>query len=91
MFGRVFNQDGSTFGRVQRGLRASVKQRTTLARYQESRIRHFHDTIDAYIERFDRTKENPRMADLPIEDILEIEQAPRQVCGRRHQETTSRC
>ncbi len=53
VFGRVFNQDGSTFGRVQRGLRASVRQRTTLGRYQESRIRHFHATIDAYIERFD--------------------------------------
>jgi phenylpropionate dioxygenase-like ring-hydroxylating dioxygenase large terminal subunit len=51
VFGRVFNQDGSTLGRVQRGLRASVKQRTTLGRYQESRIRHFHAALDACIER----------------------------------------
>jgi nitrite reductase/ring-hydroxylating ferredoxin subunit len=50
-FGRVFNQDSSTFGRIQRGLRASVKPTLTLARYQESRIRHFHATLDAYIAR----------------------------------------
>jgi phenylpropionate dioxygenase-like ring-hydroxylating dioxygenase large terminal subunit len=51
VFGRVFNQDGSTFGRVQRGLRASVRPSTTLGRYQESRIRHFHATLDAYLDR----------------------------------------
>jgi phenylpropionate dioxygenase-like ring-hydroxylating dioxygenase large terminal subunit len=50
-FGRVFNQDGSTFGRVQRGLRASVKPATILSSYQESRIRHFHATIDEYLAR----------------------------------------
>jgi phenylpropionate dioxygenase-like ring-hydroxylating dioxygenase large terminal subunit len=49
VFGRVFNQDGSTFGRVQRGLRASVASSATLSRYQESRIRHFHATLDAYL------------------------------------------
>jgi hypothetical protein len=49
VFGRVFNQDGSTFGRVQRGLRASVRPATTLASYQESRIRHFHATLDDYL------------------------------------------
>jgi phenylpropionate dioxygenase-like ring-hydroxylating dioxygenase large terminal subunit len=50
-FGRVFNQDGSTFARIQRGLRASVRPTITLGRYQESRIRHFHSTLDAYIAR----------------------------------------
>jgi Ring hydroxylating alpha subunit (catalytic domain) len=50
VFGRVFNQDGSTFGRVQRGLRASVKPATILSSYQESRIRHFHATLDAYLD-----------------------------------------
>ena len=54
VFGRVFNQDGSTFGRVQRGLRASVRPTTTLGSYQESRIRHFHATLDAYIDGRDR-------------------------------------
>ena len=53
VFGRVFNQDGSTFRRVQRGLRASVRPSTTLARYQESRIRHFHATLDDYLARTD--------------------------------------
>jgi nitrite reductase/ring-hydroxylating ferredoxin subunit len=51
VFGRVFNQDGSTFGRVQRGLRASVKPTTTLSSYHESRIRHFHATLDDYLNR----------------------------------------
>lgn len=53
VFGRVFNQDGARFERVQRGLRASVKPSGTLARYQESRIRHFHATLDAYLARSD--------------------------------------
>jgi phenylpropionate dioxygenase-like ring-hydroxylating dioxygenase large terminal subunit len=48
--GRILNQDGSTFGRIQRGLHASVKPTITLARYQESRIRHFHATLDTYLE-----------------------------------------
>ena len=48
-FGRVFNQDGSTFGRIQRGLHASVASTVTLGRYQESRVRHFHTTLDAYL------------------------------------------
>lgn len=50
-FGRVFNQDGSTFGRIQRGLRASVRPTITLGRYQESRIRHFHTTLETYLAR----------------------------------------
>jgi phenylpropionate dioxygenase-like ring-hydroxylating dioxygenase large terminal subunit len=49
--GRILNQDGSTFGRIQRGLHASVKPAITLARYHESRIRHFHATLDAYLKR----------------------------------------
>ena len=48
-FGRIFNQDGSTFARIQRGLHASVQSRTNLARYQDSRIRHFHATLDEYL------------------------------------------
>ena len=49
VFGRVFNQDGSTFGRIQRGLHASVQPTITLSHYQESRIRHFHATLDGYL------------------------------------------
>jgi hypothetical protein len=50
-FGRIFNQDGSTFGRIQRGLHASVQPTTNLGRYQESRIRHLHATLDTYLSR----------------------------------------
>jgi phenylpropionate dioxygenase-like ring-hydroxylating dioxygenase large terminal subunit len=48
--GRILNQDGSTFGRIQRGLHASVKSTITLSQYQESRIRHFHATLDGYLD-----------------------------------------
>jgi hypothetical protein len=34
---------------VQRGLHAARKPGITLANYQESRIRHFHGTLDGYI------------------------------------------
>jgi len=47
--GRILNQDFSTFARVQRGLHASVRPGPTLARYQESRIRHFHATLGSYL------------------------------------------
>ena len=47
--GRILNQDNATLGRVQRGLRASRKPGVTLAHYQESRIRHFHDTLVSYV------------------------------------------
>jgi phenylpropionate dioxygenase-like ring-hydroxylating dioxygenase large terminal subunit len=49
--GRILNQDGSTFGRIQRGLHASVRPTITLSHYQESRIRHFHATLDGYLSR----------------------------------------
>jgi phenylpropionate dioxygenase-like ring-hydroxylating dioxygenase large terminal subunit len=48
--GRILNQDYSTMGRVQRGLRASVRPSITLASYQESRIRHFHETLTSYLD-----------------------------------------
>ena len=45
----VADQDTDNLIRIQRGLRASRKPGVTLARYQESRIRHFHATLDAYM------------------------------------------
>jgi phenylpropionate dioxygenase-like ring-hydroxylating dioxygenase large terminal subunit len=48
--GRILNQDSATLGRVQRGLRASVRPGVLLARYHESRIRHFHATLDRYLD-----------------------------------------
>lgn len=46
----IFNQDMGNLPRVQRGLRASRTGRITLARSQESRIRHLHQTLDRYVE-----------------------------------------
>ena len=45
----VADQDTDNLKRIQRGLRATKKPGVTLARYQESRIRHFHQTLDAYM------------------------------------------
>jgi phenylpropionate dioxygenase-like ring-hydroxylating dioxygenase large terminal subunit len=47
---RVFNQDTYNLGRVQRGLHAARHTRTTLALYQESKIRHFHDLLERWVE-----------------------------------------
>ena len=48
---RVADQDTDNLKRIQRGLRATKKPGVTLARYQESRIRHYHETLDAYMSR----------------------------------------
>jgi phenylpropionate dioxygenase-like ring-hydroxylating dioxygenase large terminal subunit len=44
----VFVQDEANFSRVQRGIKAGRKG-NTLAVYQESKIRHFHRTLDHYL------------------------------------------
>ncbi len=45
----VADQDTDNLRRIQRGLRASKKPGVTLAAYQESRIRHYHETLDRYM------------------------------------------
>ncbi len=45
----VADQDTDNLRRIQKGLRTSRKPGVTLARYQESRIRHYHETLDAYM------------------------------------------
>lgn len=45
----VFNQDGANLPQVQKGLKASKKGAVTLSNYHEVRIRHFHKTIDKYL------------------------------------------
>ncbi len=47
----VADQDTDNLRRIQKGLKTSRKPGVTLARYQESRIRHFHATLDAYLAR----------------------------------------
>jgi len=46
---RVFNQDTFNLGKVQRGLHASVRTEIPFARYQESKIRHFHALLDRHL------------------------------------------
>ncbi len=48
--GFVADQDTSNLKRIQRGLRTMRKPGITLANYQESRIRHFHKTLEHYME-----------------------------------------
>jgi phenylpropionate dioxygenase-like ring-hydroxylating dioxygenase large terminal subunit len=45
----VFDQDLANLAAVQKGMKASANRRIELARYQESRIRHFHCTLDKYL------------------------------------------
>jgi phenylpropionate dioxygenase-like ring-hydroxylating dioxygenase large terminal subunit len=45
----IFEQDMGNMPNVQRGLRALRKPGITLANYQESRIRHLHQTLDRYL------------------------------------------
>lgn len=45
----VADQDTENLMRIQKGLRASKRPGVVLAQYQESRIRHYHQTLDAYM------------------------------------------
>ncbi len=50
MLGAVFDQDMENLPYVQQGLIASPNNAVELGHYQESRIRHFHATLDKYLE-----------------------------------------
>ena len=45
----LVDQDTDNLMRIQRGLRTTRKPGVTLSRYQESRVRHFNQTLDAYM------------------------------------------
>ena len=45
----VADQDTDNLRRIQKGLRTARKPGVTLGRYQESRIRHYHETLDVYM------------------------------------------
>jgi phenylpropionate dioxygenase-like ring-hydroxylating dioxygenase large terminal subunit len=47
--GGVFDQDMANLPYVQEGLKSSPNNRVELGNYQESRIRHFHATLDKYL------------------------------------------
>jgi phenylpropionate dioxygenase-like ring-hydroxylating dioxygenase large terminal subunit len=51
LIGPVFDQDCENLPYVQQGLKAMRKPGITLSNYQESRIRHFNRTLDAWMSR----------------------------------------
>jgi len=48
----VFDQDLGNMPEIQAGLKASKNQQVHLATYQESRIRHFAETLDKYLAKY---------------------------------------
>jgi nitrite reductase/ring-hydroxylating ferredoxin subunit len=51
----ILDQDMANLAVIQRGVRCSRKGAMSLARYQESRIRHFETTLDGYLDGPDQT------------------------------------
>ncbi|MCY1362055.1 hypothetical protein D9M69_487550 [compost metagenome] len=47
----VYDQDTANLRAQQQGFKASKKSGETLGNYQEVRIRHFHRTLDRYLQR----------------------------------------
>jgi len=45
----IFDQDTGNMGRMQEGMGAAKKKGATFTNDQESRIRHVHHTLDAYL------------------------------------------
>jgi phenylpropionate dioxygenase-like ring-hydroxylating dioxygenase large terminal subunit len=51
LLGPVFDQDAANLPYIQEGLHTTRKAGVTLGNYQESRIRHFHSTLDVWMSR----------------------------------------
>ena len=51
VLGGVVDQDTENMELTHEGLKASKNQRVELADYQEVRLRHFHQTLDHYLNR----------------------------------------
>ena len=47
--GEVFDQDVDNLQALHKGMKTSKRGAARLASYQESRIRHLHQTIDKYV------------------------------------------
>lgn len=47
--GEIYDQDTGNMGWMQEGMGAARKRTATFANYQESRIRHIHQTLDHYL------------------------------------------
>ncbi|MEO0549698.1 MAG: aromatic ring-hydroxylating dioxygenase subunit alpha [Pseudomonadota bacterium] len=50
MLAKVFNQDQFNLAAVQKGLHSQPKKEVIFANYQETKIRHFHQTLDQWLE-----------------------------------------
>jgi phenylpropionate dioxygenase-like ring-hydroxylating dioxygenase large terminal subunit len=50
VLGSIVDQDMGNLPHVHAGMKASKNGKLQLANYQESRIRHFHQTLDKYLE-----------------------------------------
>lgn len=50
VLGSVIDQDMGNLPHVQAGMKTSKTKKLQLGNYQESRIRHFHQTLDKYLE-----------------------------------------
>lgn len=53
---KIFNQDYVNHRMVQKGVKNHPKGETIYASYQESKIRHFHDTLKKWLESEDPPK-----------------------------------
>ena len=51
VLGGVVDQDMENMELCQEGLKASINQVVELGDYQEVRIRHFHQTLDSYLDK----------------------------------------
>ncbi len=51
LLSKVFNQDTFNMGKIQAGLRAKPDGMVPFARYQESKMRHFHSLLEQWIAR----------------------------------------
>ena len=49
MLARVFNQDNFNLPRQQIGLETSARSHVQVSRYNESRLRHFHDLLARWL------------------------------------------
>ncbi|MGD1954085.1 MAG: SRPBCC family protein [Sphingomonadales bacterium] len=56
---KVFNQDGLNHAAVQQGLHNHPRGKVIFASYQESKIRHFHETLEHWLESEEAPRSRP--------------------------------
>ena len=63
---KIFNQDYVNHRMVQKGLHSHPKGETIFASYQESKIRHFHDTLNLWLDSEEAPKSQGRPKLKPV-------------------------